>query len=58
MTPLQRHPFGNSKTNKNMHTKIVKAVLIVAFACGALALGACQNRPAAETTAPASTYSK
>ena len=40
-----------------MQTKMLKALMILALACGAFALGACQNRTV-ETPAPASTYSK
>ena len=63
VAPRRRRHYNGSRSEtqkliKNMQTKILKAVLIVAFACGALALGACQNRTAETTTAPASTYSK
>jgi hypothetical protein len=41
-----------------MQTKMFKAVLIAVLACGAFALGACQNRQTDTSTGTASTYSK
>jgi hypothetical protein len=41
-----------------MQTKMFKAMMIVVLACGAFALGACQNRQTESTPDAATTSSK